>query len=94
MTGVRGLKAHWVNGFTLIELLTALFILSILALMSYRGLAAVLDTRERVAQEAEKWRSVASFFDRFERDVHLAMPRAVRSAAGGAPAASSSSITT
>ena len=73
-------------GFTLIELLTALLILSVLALMSYRGLGAVLETREHVAQETAKWRSVALFFARFERDVHLAMPRAVRSTGGSAPA--------
>jgi general secretion pathway protein J len=69
------------TGFTLIELLVALLILSVLALMSFRGLGAVLDTREHVAAETAKWRSVASFFARFELDVHLAMPRAVR--AGG-----------
>jgi general secretion pathway protein J len=75
-----------VRGFTLIELLVALLILSVLALMSYRGLGAVLDTREHVAQETLKWRNVASFLARFERDVNLAMPRAVRTAGGGAPA--------
>ncbi|HEV7822413.1 MAG TPA: type II secretion system protein GspJ [Burkholderiales bacterium] len=74
------------RGFTLIELLVTLLILSVLALVSYRGLAAVTDTREHVAQETLKWRSVASFFARFEHDVHLAMPRAVRAAAGNAPA--------
>jgi general secretion pathway protein J len=73
-------------GFTLVELLTALLILSVLALLSYRGLGAVLDTREHVAQEALKWRGVAGFFERFERDVQLAMPRAARTAAGVAPA--------
>lgn len=74
------------RGFTLIELLTALIILSLLALLSYRGLGAVLDARERVGQETEKWRSVASFFARFERDVQLAAPRPVRAASGTAPA--------
>jgi general secretion pathway protein J len=73
-------------GFTLIELLTALLILSVLALMSYRGLSAVLETREHVAQETAKWRSVAAFFARFERDVQLAMPRAARTTGGIAPA--------
>ncbi len=77
-----GVKA----GFTLIELLTALLILSVLALMSFRGLGAVLDTREHVAAETVKWRSVASFFARFELDVHLAMPRIVRAGGGYAPA--------
>lgn len=74
------------RGFTLIELLTVLLVLSLLALMSYRGLAAVLDAREHVRQETDKWRRVAAFFVRFERDVQLAMPRPVRAGSGIAPA--------
>ncbi len=88
-------KPHTVNpprlrcspgGFTLIELLAALLILSLLALLSYRGLGAVLEARVHVRQESEKWRSVAAFFLRFERDVQLAAPRPVRTASGPAPA--------
>src|SRR4051812_16355559 len=52
------------RGFTLIELMIALLILSIVALMSYRGLVAVLDAREHVAGETAKWRRVASFLAR------------------------------
>lgn len=74
------------RGFTLIELLAALLILSLLALMSYRGLGAVLDAREHVARETEKWRRVAAFIVRFERDVDLVAPRPVRTVAGPAPA--------
>jgi len=74
------------RGFTLIELMTALLVLSLLALMSYRGLSAVLDTREQVKLETDKWRRVAAFFARFERDVELAAPRPVRTASGPAPA--------
>ncbi|TAK65961.1 MAG: type II secretion system protein GspJ [Betaproteobacteria bacterium] len=74
------------RGFTLIELLTALLVLSLLALMSYRGLGAVLDAREHVRLETDKWRRVAAFFARFERDVQLAAPRPVRSDSGSAPA--------
>ena len=74
------------RGFTLIELLTALLVLSLLALMSYRGLGAVLDARDHVGRETEKWQRVAAFFARFERDVELAAPRPVRSATGTAPA--------
>jgi len=74
------------RGFTLIELLTALLVLSLLALMSYRGLGAVLDAREHVKLETDKWRRVAAFFARFERDVQLAAPRPVRSDSGSAPA--------
>ncbi len=73
------------RGFTLIEVLTALLVLSLLALMSYRGLSAVLDAREHVRGETDKWRAVAAFFVRFERDVELASPRGVRFGAGVAP---------
>jgi len=74
------------HGFTLIELLAALLVLSLLALMSYRGLGAVLDAREHVQQETEKWQHVAAFFMRFERDVDLAEPRPVRADGGTLPA--------
>ena len=67
-------------GFTLIELMSALLILSLLALMSFRGLGAVLDARDQVRQETEKWKGVAAFFSRFQRDVHLSAPRPVRAA--------------
>ena len=73
-------------GFTLIELMSALLILALLALMSFRGLGAVLDARDHVRQETEKWKSVAAFFSRFQHDVQLSAPRAVRAASGIAPA--------
>lgn len=74
------------GGFTLIEVLTAVAILSILGLMSYRGLNAVLDVQEHVARETEKWRSVSAFLARFERDVQLAVERPVRTAVAQIPA--------
>jgi general secretion pathway protein J len=67
------------RGFTLIEILSALLVLSLLALMSYRGLGAVLDAREHTRHETDKWRRVGAFLARFERDVQLAAPRPVRS---------------
>jgi general secretion pathway protein J len=73
------------SGFTLVELLTVLLILSLLALMSYRGLGAVLEARDHVKAETDKWRSVAAFFARFERDVQFAAPRSVRAPGGAAP---------
>ncbi len=81
MTARSGIRCR---GFTLIELLVALLILSALALMSYRGLGAVLDAREHVTRESDKWRHVATFFARFERDVQLAAPRSVRGFSGTA----------
>jgi general secretion pathway protein J len=74
------------DGFTLIELLAALLILALLALMSYRALGTVLDTREHVGHETDKWRRVENFLARFEQDVQLAAPRPVRGATGTAPA--------
>jgi general secretion pathway protein J len=65
------------RGFTLIELLSALLILALLALMSFRGLGAVLDARNQVRQETEKWRSVGAFFSRVQRDVQLSAPRPI-----------------
>jgi general secretion pathway protein J len=74
------------RGFTLIELLTALLILSLLAVMAQRGLGAVLDARAHVRQETAKWQRVAAFSARFEQDVHLVAPYAMRLATGNAPA--------
>jgi general secretion pathway protein J len=73
------------RGFTLIELLSALLILSLLAVMSFRGLSAVLDARDQVGQETHKWQRVAAFLQRFERDIQLSAPRPVRTAGGTAP---------
>jgi general secretion pathway protein J len=70
------------RGFTLIELMSALLILSLLALMSFRGLGAVLDSRDHVRQETEKWRRVSVFFARFQRDVQLSAPRPILAGAG------------
>jgi general secretion pathway protein J len=69
------------RGFTLIELLSALLILALLALMSFRGLGAVLDARNQVRQETEKWRTVEAFLSRFQRDVQLSAPRPIVAAA-------------
>jgi general secretion pathway protein J len=41
----------------------------------------VLDARDQVRQETEKWTRVAAFFSRFQRDVQLSAPRPVRAAA-------------
>lgn len=75
-------KATRQRGFTLIELMSALLILALLAVMSFRGLGAVLDARDQVRQETEKWKRVAALFSRFRHDVLLSAPRAVRTAPG------------
>ena len=85
MTSAAARRGLTGRGFTLIELLAALLILSLMALLSYRGLGAVLDARAHVTQETDKWRRVAAFYARFEQDVQLAAPRPVRTASGNAP---------
>jgi general secretion pathway protein J len=75
-----------ISGFTLIELLTALLILSLLSLMSYRGLGAALDARGHVSQEVAKWQRVAAFSTRLEQDLRLAAPQNMRKDSGGASA--------
>ena len=58
------MRSHPVRscGFTLIELLVALTIFALMSAMAYRGLNAVLETREQVLQDNHKWRELAVFF--------------------------------
>ena len=70
------------RGFTLIELLVALVVLSIIAIAGYRGLDAVLQTREKVAAETRKWQHAAFFFSRMSQDIAQAIARPVRNADG------------
>lgn len=69
------------RGFTLIELMSAMLILALLAVLSFRGLGAVLDARAQVRQETEKWKRVAALFTRLQHDLQLSAPRPVQAAA-------------
>ena len=57
------------RAFTLVELLVALAIFAVLAGFAYRGLQAMLDNREALQKETRKWRDVALFVGRIERDL-------------------------
>lgn len=70
------------TGFTLIELLVSIVILALLSLAAYRGLDAVLQTRERVAAETKKWQHLSFFFSRLDQDIAQAIHRRVRDTGG------------
>jgi general secretion pathway protein J len=67
MTGSRTTPAREA-AFTLIELLVALTIFAVLAGFAYRGLQSMLDNREALQKETRKWRDIALFVGRIDRD--------------------------
>jgi general secretion pathway protein J len=62
------------RAFTLVELLVALAIFAVLAGFAYRGLQAMLDSREALQKETRKWRDVALFVGRIQRDISAVLP--------------------
>lgn len=70
------------RGFTLTETLVALFVVSIIAIAAYRGLSAVVQARDVVAQETREWQGLMFLFSRMSQDIALAIPRPARNAAG------------
>ena len=63
------------RAFTLVELLIALAIFALLSAFAYRGLAVLLDSREALDRDSRKWRDVALFVGRFERDIQAVIDR-------------------
>ena len=70
------------RAFTLVELLVALAIFAAVSVFAYRGLAVLLDSREALDRDARKWRDLALFVGRFERDVQAAIDRPVLGPSG------------
>jgi len=70
------------RGFTLIELLVALAIFALISGFAYRGLNAMLDSREALQKDARKWRDVALFVGRVERDLGAVLARTSKSSSG------------
>ena len=64
------------------ELLVALAIFALMSGFAYRGLTAMLDSREALQKESRKWRDVALFVGRIERDLAAALPRRSIGASG------------
>ena len=70
------------KGFTLVELLVAMAIFALLSGFAYRGLHAMLESREALQKESRKWRDVAVFVGRVERDIDSVLPRIALSSSG------------
>lgn len=70
------------RGFTLVELLVALAIFAVLAAFAYRGLDAMLQSREALQKDARKWRDLSVFVGRLERDLSAVLDRTAKGASG------------
>jgi len=63
------------RAFTLVELLVALAIFALISAFAYRGLAVLMDSRAHLERDSRKWRDLALFVGRFERDVQATLDR-------------------
>lgn len=66
------------TGFTLIELLIAMTIFAIIAVMSYRSLSSLFQTRSQLQAETSRLRDVSLFFARIESDLEALIDRPIR----------------
>jgi general secretion pathway protein J len=70
----------------------ALAIFAIMTGFAYRGLTAMLDSREALQKESRKWRDIAVFVGRIERDLDAVLIRVAKAPSGLALAPVSSSL--
>lgn len=71
-----------VRGFTLLEILVAIAVFAVMSSLAYAGLTRMLEGRDRIEAERERWRSVALAFVQLEDDLAQARPRPVRDVIG------------
>lgn len=62
------------RGFTLIELLVACALMAVLALLSWRGLDSILQTRERLVMASDELRSLTLAFSQMDEDLLRSWP--------------------
>ncbi len=70
------------SAFTLIEVMVAMAIFAVLAVISYKTLSSIFDTRERLQVASSALRDQALFFARIENDLNALLPRPVRNGDG------------
>lgn len=64
------------HGLTLIELIVALAVFAVLGTLTYRGTAQLIDSRQRLGGELERWRAVERALNLIETDLQqLAAPQ-------------------
>lgn len=66
------------RGLTLIELLIAMTIFAVIAVMSYRSLSGLMQTRTQLQAETSRLRDVSLFLARVESDLDAVIDRAIR----------------
>lgn len=64
------------RGFTLLEILVALAVFSIAAAIAYKGLDAVIASKQAMEREIRFWRETGLVFERMEADFTQIVPRA------------------
>jgi general secretion pathway protein J len=62
------------GGFTLVELLIAAALLAVLAVLSWRGLDAVLESRRRIVEASDELRALTLAFSQLDEDLRRSWP--------------------
>lgn len=66
------------RGFTLIEIVVAIIVMSILAIISFRGMSSMLDARDHLTAYTQKWYHLSVFFSQLESDLLQLRERKIR----------------
>mgnify|MGYP003756595207 CR=1 FL=1 len=67
-------RARASRGFTLVELLIAAALMAVLAVLSWRGLDAVLESRRRIVEASDELRSLTLAFSQLDEDLRRSWP--------------------
>ena len=66
------------GGFTLLELLVALALFSVLSMLTFTSIQAMIDSRQQTRQEADRLAAVQMTFARMDQDIQQARARGIR----------------